>query len=58
MDRQVGSHQRWKVPYTLPDGTPAEAATSVAFHARDIPAGTLRAIERDLEPAFGRKWLT
>ena len=28
--------------------------TTVAQHAGDIPAGTLRAIERDLGPAFGR----
>ena len=41
------------------DSSPrAVASTSVAFHARDIPAGTLRAIERGLEPALGLKWLT
>jgi predicted RNA binding protein YcfA (HicA-like mRNA interferase family) len=32
-------------------------ATTVPQHAGDIPAGTLRAIERDLEPAFGKGWL-
>jgi len=32
-------------------------STTVAQHAGDIPAGTLRAIERDLEPAFGKGWL-
>ncbi len=38
------------------DGTTAQ--TTVAVHgASDIPAGTLRAIERDLEPVFGKGWL-
>jgi hypothetical protein len=32
-------------------------ATTVAQHAGDIPVGTLRAIERSLEPAFGKGWL-
>jgi len=32
-------------------------ATTVPQHAGDIPSGTLRAIERDLEPAFGKGWL-
>jgi predicted RNA binding protein YcfA (HicA-like mRNA interferase family) len=38
---------------------PAEAkiATTVPQHSGDIPAGTLRAIERDLEPALGKGWL-
>ncbi|MBI2774175.1 MAG: type II toxin-antitoxin system HicA family toxin [Chloroflexi bacterium] len=32
--------------------------TMVAIHSgKDIARGTLRAIERDLEPCFGRKWL-
>jgi predicted RNA binding protein YcfA (HicA-like mRNA interferase family) len=32
--------------------------TTVPVHAgSDIPLGTLRAIERDLEPCLGRKWL-
>lgn len=52
--RQVGSHRRYQV--TVGDTT---YSTTVAQHQGvDIPAGTLRAIERDLEPAFGRKWLT
>jgi len=29
----------------------------VAQHTGDIPVGALRAIERDLEPAFGKGWL-
>jgi predicted RNA binding protein YcfA (HicA-like mRNA interferase family) len=57
MSRQVGSHRRYVASYTNPAGREATVATTVAQHAGDIPAGTLRAIERDLEPAFGRGWL-
>ena len=38
-------------------GQPVKASTTVAQHPGDIPTGTLRAIERDLEPAFGPNWL-
>ncbi|HEV8655937.1 MAG TPA: type II toxin-antitoxin system HicA family toxin [Candidatus Limnocylindria bacterium] len=32
--------------------------TTIPVHAgEDLPKGTLRAIERDLEPCLGRKWL-
>jgi predicted RNA binding protein YcfA (HicA-like mRNA interferase family) len=32
--------------------------TTVPVHVgEDLPPGTLRAIERDLEPCLGRKWL-
>jgi predicted RNA binding protein YcfA (HicA-like mRNA interferase family) len=32
--------------------------TTVAVHAgKDIPKGTLRAIERNLEPCLGKGWL-
>jgi predicted RNA binding protein YcfA (HicA-like mRNA interferase family) len=55
--RQVGSHRRYVVTYTSPAGREAKAVTTVAQHAGDIPAGTLRAIERDLEIAFGKGWL-
>ncbi|MBN1610862.1 MAG: type II toxin-antitoxin system HicA family toxin [Polyangiaceae bacterium] len=49
--RQKGSH----ATYMAPDG---KCWTTVAIHeGRDIPAGTLRAIERELEPCLGRKWL-
>jgi len=51
--RTVGSHRRYKI--TRGDVT---ASTSVAQHPGDIPTGTLRKIERDLEPVLGRKWLT
>jgi predicted RNA binding protein YcfA (HicA-like mRNA interferase family) len=55
MARQAGSHRRYVVTYT--DAAGAEAATTVPQHTGDIPAGTLRAIERDLEPALGKGWL-
>ncbi|WP_040422677.1 type II toxin-antitoxin system HicA family toxin [Actinopolymorpha alba] len=57
MVRQVGSHRRYAATYTRADGEKATATTTVAQHPGDIPAGTLRAIERDLEPAFGKGWL-
>jgi hypothetical protein len=42
-----------------PDATGREitVVTTVPQHAGDIRDGTLRAIERDLEPAFGKGWL-
>jgi predicted RNA binding protein YcfA (HicA-like mRNA interferase family) len=57
MARQVGSHRRYIVTYTSAAGEQMTVATTVAQHAGDIPAGTLRTIERDLEPAFGKGWL-
>jgi hypothetical protein len=46
---QDGSHQKWK----LHDGS----SVIVPIHARDIPVGTLRSIERQGEAALGRMWL-
>jgi predicted RNA binding protein YcfA (HicA-like mRNA interferase family) len=58
MSRQTGSHLRYAVTYTDPaTGAEVTAFTTVAQHPGDIPAGTLRAIERDLEVAFGKGWL-
>lgn len=57
MARQTGSHRRYVVIYTDPTGSEAKAFTTVAQHAGDVPAGTLRAIERDLEVASGKGWL-
>lgn len=57
MARQTGSHRRYVVTYTDVSGRQVTVATTVAQHAGDVPAGTLRAIERDLEPAFGPGWL-
>ena len=49
MVRQKGSHRRYRA---------GDSFTTVPQHGgRDIPAGTLRAIERDLEPEFGKGWL-
>lgn len=57
MIRQVGSHRRYVVAFTDDTGARAKAATTVPQHAGDIPAGTLRAIERDLEAALAKGWL-
>ena len=57
MVRQVGSHRRYVATYTDAAGREATVATTVPHHAGDSPAGTLRAIERDLEPARGKRWL-
>jgi predicted RNA binding protein YcfA (HicA-like mRNA interferase family) len=57
MVRQVGSHRRYTVTYTDATGRETTVATTVPQHAGDIPAGTLRAIERDIEPALGKGWL-
>ncbi len=50
--RQRGSHRTYLVEV---DGTRAQ--TVVPQHTGDIPTGTLRAIQRDLEPVLGRGWL-
>lgn len=47
--RQRGSHVRMRC---------GRCQTTVPVHVgADLPPGTLRAIERDLEPCLGRKWL-
>jgi predicted RNA binding protein YcfA (HicA-like mRNA interferase family) len=47
--RRKGSHVRIRC---------GPCFTTVPDHgSRDLPAGTLRAIERDLEPALGTAWL-
>ena len=46
--RQVGSH------LTVRCG---DCLTTIAVHAGDIPIGTLRKIERDLEPCLEKGWL-
>jgi predicted RNA binding protein YcfA (HicA-like mRNA interferase family) len=48
--RQKGSHRR----YVSACG---KCATTVAMHAGDIPKGTLRSIERAMEPCYGKGWL-
>jgi predicted RNA binding protein YcfA (HicA-like mRNA interferase family) len=44
-----GSHRLYRV---------GGCTTVVPMHKGDIPKGTLRKIERDLEPCLGEKWLT
>ncbi|HLA77813.1 MAG TPA: type II toxin-antitoxin system HicA family toxin [Vicinamibacteria bacterium] len=47
--RKRGSHVRVEC---------GECTTTVPVHAgQDLPPGTLRAIERDLEPCLGKGWL-
>jgi predicted RNA binding protein YcfA (HicA-like mRNA interferase family) len=55
--RQVGSHARYAVSYTKPDGTPSTAYATVPVHGGDIPNGTLDSIKKQLEPALGKGWL-
>ncbi|HJY59705.1 MAG TPA: type II toxin-antitoxin system HicA family toxin [Streptosporangiaceae bacterium] len=55
--RQRGSRRQYEARAALADGTEVTARTTVAYHAGDIRPGTLRAIERDLEPVFGKGWL-
>ena len=55
--RQSGSHRQFAVAYTDADGIERTARTTVAQHPGDIPPGTLRTIEKNLEPAFGKGWL-
>ncbi len=46
--RQAGSH------LVVRCGT---CQTVVPIHGGDVPTGTLRTIERDLEPCLGKGWL-
>ena len=50
--RQKGSHALYRA-----DGEGVRVQTTVPMHTGDVPRGTLRAIERELEPAFGKGWL-
>ena len=54
---QRGSHRQYEARVILADGTEVTARTTVAQHVGDVRPGTLRAIERDLEPVFGKRWL-
>jgi predicted RNA binding protein YcfA (HicA-like mRNA interferase family) len=48
-----GSHRTYVVHY----GERGRVLTWVPMHSREIRPGTLRKIERDLEPALGKGWL-
>lgn len=50
--RQRGSHALYRA-----EGDGYRVQTSVPMHTGDVPIGTLRALERDLEPVFGKGWL-
>lgn len=53
MTRQVGSHRR----YEARAESGLVCRTTVPQHTGDIPAGTLRSIEKAMEPVFGKGWL-
>jgi predicted RNA binding protein YcfA (HicA-like mRNA interferase family) len=50
--RQRGSHRFYEATV---DGVTAR--TIVPQHSGDIPTGTLNAIKKDMQPAFGEGWL-
>jgi predicted RNA binding protein YcfA (HicA-like mRNA interferase family) len=50
--RQHGSHALYRA-----EGDGFRVQTTVPMHTGDIPRGTLRAMERDMEPVFGKGWL-
>lgn len=52
LSRQRGSHRLYVV---VKNGKAAH--TTVPYHSGDLPKGTVRAIERDLEPVLGKGWL-
>lgn len=54
---QRGSHAKYRAEFTA-DGTKQVVQTIVAMHSGDVPTGTLRKIESDLEPALGEGWLS
>jgi predicted RNA binding protein YcfA (HicA-like mRNA interferase family) len=57
--RNGGTHLRDRGSHRLYEATDgrAKVLTSVAFHPGDIPTGTLRKIEKDMEAVFGKGWL-
>jgi len=52
---QRGSPRKYRAAGGAP---PVTVHVIVPQHRGDIPVGTLRGIERALEPAFGKGWLT
>jgi predicted RNA binding protein YcfA (HicA-like mRNA interferase family) len=51
--RTRGAHRTYVIRY----GERGRILTRVSIHPGDIPPGTLRQIERDLAPIFGKGWL-
>ncbi|MBA3488373.1 MAG: type II toxin-antitoxin system HicA family toxin, partial [Longispora sp.] len=56
--RTRGAHIYYEAIGNGSGGTPITCLTSVSQHPGDIPTGTLHKIEKDLEPVFGKGWLT
>lgn len=52
MIRQRGSHQRWRVT-----DRGVTSYTTVPMHRGDVPLGTVRQIEKDMERSLGKGWL-
>lgn len=48
MVRQQGSHQIWRC---------GNCTTVVPAHGKEVAAGTVRNIQRDLAPCLGEGWL-
>lgn len=57
MIRQKGSHRRYRISHVDSAGEVRTEFTTVPLHDRDMPIGTLRSIQRDLENALGKRWL-
>jgi predicted RNA binding protein YcfA (HicA-like mRNA interferase family) len=57
MIRQRGSHRLYRAAAATSDGGRVTASTVVPSHPGDLPAGTVRAIEKDLIPVHGEGWL-
>jgi len=56
--RTKGSHATYEVVYVNEQGEAVLAAKAqVPIHSGDIAPGTLRAIQRQLEPVLGKGWL-
>ena len=49
-DRQRGSHKHFR-------SACGKCATTVPMHAGDVSPGTLRSIQRHMEPCYGKGWL-
>ncbi|MDP3971316.1 MAG: type II toxin-antitoxin system HicA family toxin, partial [Candidatus Nanopelagicales bacterium] len=54
---QRGSHRKYRAAYKDVSGNTTSVQTVVPQHRGDIPTGTLAAIQRQMEPAFGKGWL-
>ncbi|HCT78114.1 MAG TPA: hypothetical protein DGG94_02465 [Micromonosporaceae bacterium] len=56
--RTRGSHATYEAVKTKEDGEiEVRAKAQVPMHGGDIPPGTLRSIQRQLQSVFGEGWL-